>query len=118
MELGEFLKKWVEGESKEVTEYLAAAIIAEEQGMIEIAQALKTIAFEEAMHGAKALAQSGKIANIEEFLKKRVEDEKEGAKVRKEEATHHDEPWKSLFEITARDEERHARILEGLLNKF
>ncbi len=118
MEIGEFLKMWIEGESREIVEYLAAAIVAEEQGMIEIAQALKMIAFEEAMHGAKALAQSGKIANIEEFLKKRIEDEKEAAKVRKEEASHHDEPWKSLFEVTARDEERHARILEGLLSKL
>jgi len=118
MKIEEYVKKWVEGEASEVIEYLAAAIIAEEQGLIEIAQALKTIAMEEAMHGAKALVQFGKIKDLKEFIKHRIECEKEAARVRHEEASHHDEPWKTLFEYTARDEERHQRILEGILKKL
>ncbi len=118
MKLEEYLEKWVKGESEEVIEYLAAAIIAEEKGLIEVAEALKTIALEEAMHGAKALVQAGKIGNLKEYISKRIEAEKEAARVRHDEASHHDEPWKTLFEYTARDEERHARILEGLLKKL
>ena len=118
MKLEEYLEKWVKGESEEVIEYLAAAIIAEEKGLIEVAEALKMIALEEAMHGAKALVQAGKVGDLKEFIKKRIEEEKKAAKVRHEEASHHDEPWKTLFEYTARDEERHARILEGLLRKL
>ncbi|GEM_PF-1272376 len=118
MKLEEYLKMWVEGESREVVEYLAAAIIAEEEGLVEVAQALKTIALEEAMHGARALAQAGEIGDLKEFIKKRIEAEKEAARVRHGEAEHHDEPWKTLFEYTARDEERHARILEGLLKRL
>ncbi|NPA04688.1 MAG: rubrerythrin family protein [Crenarchaeota archaeon] len=118
MKLEEYLEKWVKGEAEEVIEYLAAARIAEEKGLIEVAQALRTIAFEEAFHGAHALVQAGEIKDLKEFIKKRIEAEKEAAKVRHEEASHHDEPWKTLFEYTARDEERHARILEGILKKL
>ncbi len=118
MKLEEYLEKWVKGEAHEVVEYLAAAIVAEEQGLIEVAEALKMIAMEEAMHGAKALVQAGKIGDLKSFIEERIRCEKEAARVRHEEASHHDEPWKTLFEYTARDEERHARILEGLLKKL
>ncbi len=118
MKLEEYVEKWVKGESEEVTEYLAAAIIAEEQGLIEVAEALKMIALEEAYHGAKALVQAGKIKDLKKFISERIKCEKEAARIRHEEASHHDEPWKTLFEYTARDEERHARILEGLLKKL
>ena len=118
MKIEEYVKKWVEGEASEVVEYLAAAIVAEESGMIEVAQALKMIAMEEAMHGARALVQYGKIKDLKEFIKHRIEEEREAARVRHEEASHHDEPWKTLFEYTARDEERHRRILEALLKKL
>ncbi len=118
MKLEEYLEKWVKGEAEEIVEYLAAAIIAEEKGLIEVAQALKMIAFEEAMHGAKALVLAGRIGDLKEFIKKRIECEEEAARVRHDEASHHDEPWKTVFEYTARDEERHARILRGLLNRL
>ncbi len=118
MKLEEYLEKWTKGEAHEIIEYLAAALIAEEQGLIEVAEALKTIAFEEAYHGARALKLWGKIIDLKEFIKSRIEDEKEAAKTRHEEASHHDEPWKTVFEYTARDEERHARILEGLMRRL
>ncbi len=118
MKLEEYLKSWTEGEAEEIIEYLAAAMVAEEQGLVEVAEALKTIAFEEAHHGAKALVTAGRIKDVKEFLKRRVEAEKEAARVRHGEASHHEEPWKTLFEFTARDEERHARIIEGLLKKL
>ncbi len=118
MKLEEYIEKWINGESSEVVEYLAAALLAEEQGLIEVAEALKTIAFEEAMHGARALLEAGKLPGIKDFLKKRIEAEKEAARVRHEEAKHHEEPWRTLFEYTARDEERHAAILESLLRRL
>lgn len=118
MKLEEYVDKWVKGEAREVVEYLAAAIIAEEQGLVEVAQALKMIALEEAYHGAKALVQYGEIKDIKKFLEERVKAEEEAARVRHGEASHHDEPWKTLFEYTARDEERHARIIKSLLEKL
>ncbi len=118
MKLEEYLDKWTKGEAEEVVEYLAAAMIAEEKGLIEVAQALKTIAMEEAMHGAKAVAMSGRIRDLREYIKHRIEEERRAAEVRHGEASHHDEPWRTVFEYTARDEERHARILEGLLKKL
>ncbi len=118
MELEEYIEKWTRGEAHEIIEYLAAALIAEEQGLIEVAEALRTIAFEEAYHGARAIKQWGKITDIKEFIKSMLEGEKRAAATRHEEASHHDEPWKTLFEYTARDEERHAKILEGLLKKL
>ena len=117
MKLEEYLKEWTEGEAHEIIEYLAAAIIAEEKGLIEVAQALRTIAFEEASHGARAVVQSGKIGDLKKYIEERIKCEEEAAKKRFDEASHHDEPWKTLFEFTARDEERHARILKGILKK-
>jgi len=118
LKLEEYIERWVEGEASEVLEYLAAAMIAEEQGYGGLAQALKTIAMEEAMHGARAILQAGRIGSLEEFIKRRVECEERAARERREEAGHHDEPWRTLFEFTARDEERHARILKGLLRSL
>ena len=118
MKLEEYLEKWIRGEAIEIVEYLAAAILAEESGYPEIAQALRKIALEEAEHGARALVLSGKIKDLKSFLKERLECEKKAAEERHEEARHHDEPWKTVFEYTARDEERHARIIEGLLRKL
>ena len=118
MKLEEYVGKWIKCEAIEVIEYLAAAMIAEEQGLPEIACALRNIAFEEALHGAKALIQFGKIRDLKEFIRSRIEAEKNAAKERHEEASHHDEPWKTLFEYTAREEEKHAKILEGILKKL
>jgi len=118
MKLEEYLSMWTKGEAEEIIEYLAASIIAEESGLIEVAQALRTVALEEATHGARALVLAGRIKDLKEFIKHRIEEEKEAARVRHEEASHHEEPWKTVFEYTARDEERHARILEGILKKL
>ncbi|RLE56349.1 MAG: rubrerythrin family protein [Thermoprotei archaeon] len=118
MKLEEYLDKWIKGESEEVTWYLAAAVVAEERGLIEVAQALKTIAMEEAMHGARALIQAGKIPDLRKFIEVRIEAEKKAAEERHEEAKHHDEPWKTLFEYTARDEERHAKMLDRILKRI
>ncbi|RLE76995.1 MAG: hypothetical protein DRJ56_03310 [Thermoprotei archaeon] len=70
------------------------------------------------MHGARALAQTGEIGDLKEFIERRIETGRGVARVRHGEAEHHDEPWKMLFEYTARGEEGHARILEGLLKKL
>ena len=55
-------------------------------------RSLKTIAFEEAWHGAKVLVQEGKIKDLKEFIEHRIKEEKEAAKERHDEASHHDEP--------------------------
>jgi len=118
MKLEEYIDKWTRGEAIEVIEYLAAAMLAEESGYPDIAEALRRIAFEEAEHGARALLLAGKIKDLKTFLKERLECEKKAAEERHEEAKHHDEPWRTVFEYTARDEERHARIVEGLLKRL
>ncbi len=38
MELKRYIEKWTRGEASEIMEYLAASIVAEEQGLIEVSQ--------------------------------------------------------------------------------
>ncbi len=59
------------GETSEVGLYLAMAIRAQAEGQAEVAQVLKTIAYEEAGHAARYALLNGKIsANTKENLEK------------------------------------------------
>jgi len=118
MKLEEYIETWIKGESSEVALYLAMARQAEREGYPEIASALRKIAFEEAEHAAIAIELAKKVGTTKENLKKMLAGEENAAKVRLEEARHHDEPEKTYFYTTAKDEERHAEIIRGLLKRF
>jgi len=111
------------GEAATLGIYLAMARQAEREGYPEIAEVLKSVAFEEAWHAARYAELNGKIsASTKENLEGRLKGEqdssrsKHGAALRAKEAgidEAHD-----FFEESARDEARHARALEGLLKRY
>jgi len=116
--LEEYLESWINGETSEVGLYLAMAKKAEQEGYPEVASALIKIAWEEAEHAAEAVQLANKVGTTKENLEKMIAGEQNAAKVRLEEASHHGEPEKTYFHTTAKDEERHAGALKGLLKRY
>lgn len=111
------------GETCEVGLYLAMARQAFREGYPEVALVLKDIAMEEAWHAASFAEMNGDISistkeNIENMLAG-----EEGANKGKREAAikakedgvdeAHD-----FFDVSARDEARHARALGGMLERY
>jgi rubrerythrin len=111
------------GECKEVGLYLAMARQAQREGYPEIAEALKTIAWDEAMHAAQFAEMNGMIAptlkeNMEMMMNGEIganKGKKEAAKMAKE---CNCDPAHDFFDESSRDEARHARMLMGMLNRF
>jgi rubrerythrin len=83
-----------------------------------VAAALRRIAIEEAEHAADAILLAKRVGNTKENLEKMLAGERNAAKVRLEEASHHGDPERTYFYTTANDEERHAKELEGLLKRY
>ncbi len=120
--LEEAVRKNQTGESWEVGWYLAAARQAQREGLPEIAEILKTIAWEEAEHAAQFAELNGEIGSTRENLEKALHGEtmanqgkRESALLAKEQGI---DPAHDLFDQAARDEGRHARALEGLLKRY
>jgi rubrerythrin len=111
------------GETAAVGLYLAMARQAEREGYPEIAEVLKSIAFEEAWHAARYAELNGKISSsTTENLEKRLIGEQSSNQSKREAALKAkelgmDEAY-DLFDESARDEARHARALEGLLKRY
>jgi len=111
------------GETSEVGIYLAMARQAHREGFPEIAEVLKTIAFEEADHAAHFAELNGKIsASTKENLQKMLAGEigankvkREGALKAKEENIDHAHDF---LDESSRDEGRHANMLEGMLKRY
>lgn len=111
------------GETYEVGAYMAMARHAQREGLPEVAEVLKTIALEEAAHAARFAELNGVIsndtrANIEKMLKGEIEanhGKKAAASKAKEAGL--DEAHDILDE-SSRDEARHARALQGLLERY
>lgn len=118
MELKKYLDEWFEDETREVGLYLAMARKAEQEGYPEVARQFTENAWEEAEHAAINAELAERIGSTRENLEKMLEGEKEAAKTRLVEAEHHDSPEKHYLYVTAKDEERHANALEGLLEKL
>jgi rubrerythrin len=96
---------------------------AQREGFPEIAEALKSIAMEEAWHAARFAELNGKISpstkeNLELMLKGEI-GANNGKKVSATQAKEagideaHD-----AFNESSRDEARHAKALEGLLGRY
>lgn len=111
------------GETMEAGLYLAMSRQAQRQGLPEVAEVLRTIAFEEAWHAARFAELNGMISedtkvNIEKMLKGEIEannGKKEAAGRAKEAGI--DEAHDILDE-SSRDEARHANALKGLLQRY
>ncbi|ADP77226.1 Rubrerythrin [Methanothermus fervidus DSM 2088] len=112
-----------EGECKEVGMYLAMARQAQREGLPEVAEVFKRIAFEEAEHAAHFAEMNGV---INEDLKKNIEMMLEGElkanKEKKDAATKAKEvgidPAHDFFDESSRDEARHAKMLKGILDRY
>jgi len=111
------------GETAEVGLYLAMARQAQREGYPEIAEILKTVAWEEAEHAAKFAELNGKISeSTKENLEKMLAGEKAANKGKREAAVRAKElgidQAHDVFDESSRDEARHAKALEGLLERY
>lgn len=120
----EGLKANFMGECTEVGMYLAMSRQADREGYPEVAEAYKRYAFEEAEHAAKFAELLGEVVtpSTEENLKLRVAAEhgatqgkKDLAKMAKEQNL--DAIHDTVHEM-AKDEARHGKAFEGLLNRY
>ncbi len=111
------------GETSEVGLYLAMARQAEREGYPEVAGTLVNIAWEEAEHAALYAELNGLIsASTRENLEKMLAGETGANKGKREAALKAKEvgcdPAHDIFDESSRDEGRHARSLDGLLNRY
>ncbi len=111
------------GETHEVGVYLAMARQAQREGFPEIAETLKTIAWEEAEHAAHFAEMNGLIStSTKENLEIMRNGEIGANKGKKESATKAKacdcDPAHDFFDESSRDEARHAQMLDGLLKRF
>jgi len=121
--LERIVKQNFTGETSEVGIYLAMARLAQRQGYPEIAEVLKTIAWEEAEHAAVFAEFNGMIQeDIFDNLKQMLEGETFANNGKKEAADKAEElgmnSVRDYFNISSKDEARHARMLEGILKRF
>lgn len=122
-ELERAVKQNFNGEIREAGIYLAMARQAQRQGYAEIAEVLKTIAWEEVEHAAVFAELNGMIQeDIFENIKMMLEGEifsNENKKAASDKARELGIDYaRDYFNIFAKDEGRHARMLEGILKKY
>lgn len=121
-DLEKFAQASFQGECAEVGMYLAMARLAQREGLPEVAEVLKTIAWEEAQH-ASIFAEMNSV--IKPTLKENLEMMLEGEtmannekKAAAKKARECDNPAHDFFDESSRDEARHARMLMGLLERY
>ena len=122
-ELEKDVKANFEGECAEVGMYLAMARLAQREGLPEVAEVLKTIAFEEAAHAAVFAEMNGVISpslkeNLEMMLKGETMANNEKKAAAKKAKTEDIDPAHDFFDESSRDEGRHAKMLEGILERY
>jgi len=111
------------GETSEVGLYLAMARQAQRDGYPEVAETLKTIAWEEAEHAAQFAEMNGLIStdtkeNIENMIRGEI-GANNGKKAAAKKAKESDiDPAHDFFDESSRDEARHAQMLQGLLKRY
>ena len=111
-------------ESAEVGIYLAMSRAADREGYPEVADAFRRIAYEEAEHAAKFAELLGDMvfASTQDNLSGRIDAEFMATSRKREVAMlakrlNYDAIYSTVHEM-ARDESRHGRVFEGLLNRF
>ncbi len=123
-EIIEGLRENFTAECTEVGMYLAMSRQADREGYPEIGEACKRIAYEEAEHAAKCAELLGEIVtpSTKQNLEKRLYAEQgatdgkvELARIAKEQ---NQEAIQDSISEMAKDEARHGRIFEGLLNRY
>lgn len=122
-ELKQALEGQFRGETGEVGLYLAMARTAQREGLPEIGEVLKRIAWEEADHAARYAELNGKISTKTiDNLTMMYKGELGSNKIKKDLAVKAKEA--NLDEVhdfideASRDEARHAHMLKGLIDKL
>lgn len=111
------------GETQEVGMYLAMSRQASREGYGELAEVFKRLAWEEAEHAARFAEMNGV---IKDTLKENIEMMLEGEKMANaekreasEKAAEADlEDATDFFKESSKDEGRHYKILEGILERY
>lgn len=111
------------GECQEVGMYLAMARLAQREGMPEVAEVLKTIAWEEAEHAAQFAEMNEVIKptlkeNLEMMLEGETMANNEKKAAAKKALECDNDPAHDLFDESSRDEARHAKMLKGILERY
>ena len=114
MELEEYLEEWFADETAEAGLYMGMARQAEREGYPEIARQFRETAIQEAEHAGIAAELAGKIGTTKENLEKMTEGEEDANSMRMEVAERQDGRTKAYLLVTAEDEKRHKKALEGL----
>lgn len=117
------VKQTFTGETKEAGLYIAIARQAQRQGYGDIAEILKVLAIEEIEHAATCAELNGMITkDCFEDIKQMLEGEIFANKAKREDSLKANdlkiEAAQEFFNTAAKDEGRHARILEGILKKY
>ncbi|MBI1986993.1 MAG: rubrerythrin family protein [Nitrospinae bacterium] len=111
------------GETSEVGLYLAMARQAQREGYPEVGAALESIAWDEAWHAANFAELNGLISeSTKENLERMLAGEQAANRGKRESALRAKEAGldaaHDVFDISSRDEGRHARALQGLLERY
>lgn len=111
------------GETSEVGLYLAMARQSQREGYPEVASSLESIAWDEALHASYYAELNGLIStSTKENLEKMIAGETAANKGKREAAVKAKEAnidhAHDIFDVSSRDEARHAKALEGLLNRY
>lgn len=119
-ELSGIVRQNFTGETKEAGIYMAMARLAQRKGYPEIAEVLKTIAWEEIEHAARFAEFNGMIqedlfANIRQMLDGETSANEEKKRAADKAADLGLDTARDYFNESAKDEARHARMLEGIL---
>ncbi|WP_296861724.1 ferritin family protein [uncultured Methanobrevibacter sp.] len=101
-----------EGETNEVGIYLAMSRQASREGYGELAEVFKRLAWEEAEHAARFCEMNG---IIKDTLKENIEWMMGGEKMANAEKI---ETAADFFRESSKDEGRHYKILEGILERY
>ncbi|MEA4861933.1 MAG: NADH peroxidase [Victivallaceae bacterium] len=123
-EVVEGLRAHFNGECAEVGMYLAMSRQADREGLPEVAEAYKRIAFEEAEHASKFAELLGEVVDADTKLNlgKRVEAEHGAtagklAIAKRAKELGYDAIHDTVHEM-CKDEARHGRVFEGLLKRY
>lgn len=122
-ELKNSLNGQFNGETAEVGLYLAMARVAQRAGYAEAAEVLKVIAWEEAEHAAQYAELTGRVSDCTKTNITQMMNGEVGANIfktdlaAKAKAANLTELY-TFIDHAARDEARHACMLEGLLKRL
>ena len=111
------------GETAEVGLYLAMARVAQRQGYPEIAEVLKVIAWEEAEHAAQYAELMGRVSdctktNISNMINGELGSNKLKSQLAQKAKDAGLEELYTFIDHAARDEARHASMLNGMLDRL